>query len=84
MSSSTSTVVRRPSMVSTALPGMRAGRGPAVVPTLTLRPGRVGRNTVNDAELPAKVNAEIVGGDVVGVRTPAGGALGPCGLGDGR
>jgi len=39
-------------------------------------PGRRGRNTVNDAELPAKVSCSLEPGDVVSVRTPGGGGAG--------
>lgn len=39
-------------------------------------PGRVGRNLINDEELPAKTSRELARGDVVTVETPGGGGYG--------
>ena len=44
-------------------------------------PGRVGRNLLNDEELPPKVSREIGNGDVVTVETPGGGGYGRTGNG---
>jgi N-methylhydantoinase B len=41
--------------------------------------GRVGRNLLNDEELPPKVSREIEDGDVVTVETPGGGGYGRSG-----
>ena len=39
-------------------------------------PGKVGRNLLNDEELPPKVSRELAEGDVVTVETPGGGGYG--------
>ncbi len=43
--------------------------------------GKVGRNLLNDEELPPKVSREIEDGDVVTVQTPGGGGYGSAGKG---
>ncbi len=40
------------------------------------KPGRPGRNLLNDAELPAKATRELAAGDLVTVETPGGGGWG--------
>jgi N-methylhydantoinase B len=42
-------------------------------------PGEVGKNLLNDEELPAKLSRELEEGDVVTVRTPGGGGYGGAG-----
>jgi N-methylhydantoinase B len=42
-------------------------------------PGRVGRNLLNDEELPPKASREMEAGDVVTVETPGGGGYGSAG-----
>ena len=39
-------------------------------------PGRVGRNLLNDEELPPKVRRDLEQGDLVTVETPGGGGYG--------
>jgi N-methylhydantoinase B len=39
-------------------------------------PGAPGRNLLNGEELPAKVNVDLVKGDVIRIETPGGGGWG--------
>ena len=43
------------------------------------KPGEVGKNLLNDDELPPKVSRDLQEGDVVTVRTPGGGGYGRAG-----